>query len=183
MKNKRIAVIILVVGILLIITGLSLGIYTYINKNNEKTKEYNRNILAEYDLFKNNIDSFNEMRTIYYNDVAKNLYPESVDEEYVDWLEILNSYTESIDKVEKSSKVLKEECVNKFHSNNDVKNKCDSFVIAYETVMNYYTKDVISFNETINAYLANKKDEDIKNYELKYDYTDINLDGKFIGKD
>lgn len=184
MKNKKLAVFALIVGILLIIIGLSVGIYTYINKNKEENKKYEETILKEYETFKTNTDTFNDMRTAYYNDVAKNLYPESVEEEYENWMEVLKNYTDSIDKVESSSNKLKEECVNKYHSNEDIKNKCESFVIAYETVMNYYTKDIISFNETINAYLDDAEDEEeIQSYELKYDYTDINVDGKFIGKD
>lgn len=184
MKNKKLAVFALVVGILLIVAGLSVGIYTYINKNNEENKKYEDTILKEYDNFKVNTDTFNDMRSTYYNDVAKNLYPESVEEEYEKWVEVLKSYTESIDKVENSSNELKEECVNKYHSNEEIKNKCESFVIAYETVMNYYTKDIISFNETIDAYLNDVENEEkIKNYESKYNYTDINADGKFIGKD
>lgn len=183
MKNKKIAIVILIVGILLIASGSALGIYTYVSENKEKTRKYEKNILDKYEEFKIKADSFNEVRTTYYNEVAKNLYPESVKEEYANWVTVLKNYTESIEQVEKSSDVLKQECVNKYHSNDDVKNKCQAFVIAYETVMNYYTKDIESFNETIQTYVANNgNDEKIQSYESKYSYTDINSDGKFIGK-
>lgn len=185
MKNKKLAIFTLVFGILLIVAGLSLGIYNYTADKNEETKKIEDNILTQYETFKENTETFNDIRSTYYNDVAKDLYPESVEDEYDNWISVLGSYTEAIDKVEASSDKLKEECVNKFHSNDNVKNKCESFVIAYETVLNYYTKDIISFNETINLYLKNldKEQEKIQTYELKYDYMDINLDGKFIGKD
>lgn len=186
MKNKGIAVIICIIGILLIIGGLSFGCYNYINKQNQESKEIENKVLLEYNTFKENVESFNEMRSkTYYNEVASNLYVESVELEYESWLEILNRYTELVDKVEDSSAFLKENCVNKYYSDGNVKNKCDSFVIAYETTINYYTKDIISFNEMITTYLkeVNEEKENIKLYEQGYNYTDINLDGKFIGKD
>lgn len=185
MKNKKLAILALVVGILLVVAGVSVAVYSYLNKQDKDNQQIEDMIITEYETFKTNTETFNDMRSTYYNDVAKNLFPESVEEEYDSWIEVLNSYTAAIDKVEESSIKLKEECVNKYYSNDNVKNKCKSFVIAYETVMNYYTKDIVSFNETIDAYLKtlDKEQEEIKNYELNYDYADINLDGKFIGKD
>lgn len=186
MKSKKFAIVVCILGILLIIGGLSYGCYAYINKQDKDQKEIENKILLEYDNFKKNAESFNELRSkTYYNGVAKNLYVESVESEYEAWIEILDKYTELTDKVENSSIFLKENCVNKYYSNENIRNKCDSFVIAYETTINYYTKDIISFNDTINSYLKkiNEESENIKLYEQKYNYIDINLDGKFIGKE
>lgn len=184
MKNKKLALFTLIIGILLIVVGFSISVYIYLNQKNENNKQIEDTILKAYEVFKTNTESFDDIRSTYYNDVAKALYPESVETEYEKWYEILNQYTESVDKVEKSSSELKQHCINRYYSNSDVKNKCDSFVIAYETVINYYTKDIIAFNEIIDTYLENAEEskDKIKTYELKYDYTDINLDGKFIGK-
>lgn len=185
MKNKKVAIFTLIIGILLIITGLTMSVCTYIDKQNKQKKQVENTILEKYDVFKDNVESFNDIRKVYYTDVASNLYPESVEEEYEDWLIMLENYTKQVDSVENSSNELKEYCVNKYYSNEDVKNKCDSFVIAYETTINYYAKDIISFNEVIDTYQRNivEENESIHNYELKYDYIDINLDGKFIGRD
>lgn len=186
MKSKKIAIMICIIGILLIIGGLSFGCYTYLNRQSQQNKELENRVLSEYDIFKENVESFNELRSqTYYNEVAKNLYIESVESDYESWVEVIDRYTESVDKIENSSTFLKENCVNKYYSDEKVKNKCDSFVIAYETTMNYYTKDIISFNELITSYLKelNEEQDKIKLYEQKYDFMDINLDGKFIGRD
>ncbi len=185
MKNKKLAMVVLIVGLIFIIMGITIGTYLYIDNQNKEDQKTEDNILNSYDVFKNNIDIFNNERATYYDSVDKNLFPESVEEEYENWIAVLNTYTNAIDVVEESSKELKEQCVNKYHSNEDVKNKCESFVIAYETVVNYYTKDINTFNQTIENYLNSKSEvkEGISLYQLKYDYTDINLDGKFIGKD
>lgn len=186
MKSKKIAIIVCVFGILLIVGGLSLGSYIYLMRQSKEHKKVEDKILTEYNTFKDNVESFNEFRNkSYYNKVATDLYVESVESDYESWIEVIDDYTKYVDHVEEASAYLKENCVNKYYSNSNIKNKCDSFVIAYETTLNYYTKDIISFNEIITSYLRNLEEEQdkIKLYDQKYDYMDINLDGKFIGKD
>ena len=132
------------------------------------------------------VESFNERRSSYYSEVASNLFTETVEDSYDDWILILDKYTESVDAVNDSSSFLKENCVNKHYSNSDIMNKCDAFIIAYETVINYYTKDILSFNDVIEEFRREKdlndNDTNFKNYVSKYQYVDINSDGEFIGK-
>ena len=186
MKNKKLAIVVLVVGALLIAGGLSVGIYAYINKTNQDNKKIEEAILKDYTIFRENVESFNEFRgDTYYTEVVKDLYPESVESDYENWIEVLNNYTGAVDRIEGSSNSLKEHCVNKYYSDENIKNKCDSFVIAYETAINYYTKDIMDFNETIETYLNQVESplDNVKTYELKYNYTDINSDGNFVGRD
>lgn len=183
--NKKIPTIFLIVGILLVIIGISLTVFKVTNNDSKNKKEKENKILEEYEKFRNKVDNFNSSRDDYYNKVAKNLYPESVQNNYENWISTLDVYTKATDEVEEGSSYLKENCVNKYYSNNDVKNKCEAFVIAYETAINYYTKDVYAFNDNLNLYRRNNinSNSNIIDYELKYDYVDIDSDGKFWGKD
>lgn len=183
--NKKIPTIFLIVGILLVIIGISLTVFKVTNNDSKNKKEKENKILEEYEKFRNKVDNFNSSRDDYYNKVAKNLYPESVENNYENWISTLDVYTKATDEVEEGSSYLKDNCVNTYYSNNDVKNKCDAFVIAYETAINYYTKDVYAFNDNLNLYRRNNinSNSNIIDYELKYDYVDIDSDGKFWGKD
>lgn len=183
--NKKIPTIFLIVGILLVIIGISLTVFKVTNNDSKNKKEKENKILEEYEKFRNKVDNFNSSRDDYYNKVAKNLYPESVENNYGNWISTLDVYTKATDEVEEGSSYLKDNCVNTYYSNNDVKNKCDAFVIAYETAINYYTKDVYAFNDNLNLYRRNNinSNSNIIDYELKYDYVDIDSDGKFWGKD
>lgn len=183
--NKKIPFIVFLVGVLFVIIGVSLMIFDSTNKINKDKKELENKILEEYEVFKQKIDSFNLARDNYYNKVAKNLYPELVEDDYEEWLDVLNNYTITTDDIENVSNYLKENCVNKYYSNNDIKNKCDSFVIAYETAINYYTKDIYAFNDNLDLYRSNNDGgkESILDYNLKYSYVDIDSDGRFFGKD
>lgn len=184
MKKKTIIIIISIIGFLLVVGGVSIIVYNQIHEKNVENRKIEKKILEDYEVFREKVDMFTQTRTIYHDEVIVNLFPESVEEEYESWITTIEQYTTSINEVESSSDNLKELCVNKYYSNEDVNNKCKSFVIAYETAINYYTKDIIAFNETIDEYhkvsLESKKG--IINYELKYDYTDINADGNFVGK-
>ena len=178
---KKNAVIIIISSILVI--GIIVGIVLVSNKikeNNKIKKEKENNIVENYFKFKEKVEDFNMQRKIYTNQVDSDLFVESV-YKYEDWIKELDAFTEKIEAVESVSGYLKENCVNKLYDNQDVKNKCDAFIIAYETAFNYYVKDVMHFNESMEEFSSKSKTYD--KYELNYEYVDINKDGKFFGKD
>lgn len=182
--KKKIPIVILIVGFLLIVAGIAFGFYKEISEAKREKQEIEEKIVKEYQDFEIEIEKFNEIRSGYYEDINSNLYKESVEDEYDNWIKVLNDYTEAVDNVQNKSVYLQDKCIDKSYSNKDVISKCESFIIAYETVINYYTKDVNEFNEIINEYLKENDDkEEITEYNLKYSYTDIDSDGNFHGKD
>lgn len=183
--NKKIPTIFLIVGISLVIIGISLTVFKTINNDNKSKKEKENKISEEYENFRNKVEKFNGVRDQYYNNVAKNLYPESVESDYADWIKDLDIYTTATDEVESVSNYLKVNCVDRSYSSNDVKNKCESFIIAYETTINYYVKDINAFNNNLVLYRRNSisSNDNIVDYESRYSYVDIDSDGKFWGKD
>lgn len=187
MNKRKFSLLILIFGILLIILGISIFIYQEITTNKKNQKQLENTITEKHEIFRNKVELFNEVRSKYYIEVNDNLYPESVESEYENWIVILDDYTAKVDEVEEESKYLKQNCIDKVYSNKEIMSKCDAFVIAYETVINYYTKDIISFNENIDTYYRQNtiddKESKIKNYSSKYNYVDIDSDGNFIGKD
>lgn len=187
MKNKKLAIFMLVSGILLVVSGIITFICKEISDMNKEKKEIETNITNNYEKFRQDSEKFENIRNTYYSDVANNLFPETVKDNYQNWILVLDEYTTIVDSAEKNSYYLKEKCIDKYYPNQDIKNKCDSFIIAYETLINYYTKDIISFNNVINEYYTkneiNKEESEIKEYTLKYNYMDINSDGEFKGKD
>ena len=181
MKNKKLAIIFTVIGFLLILSGSLLTVFNII-KDDEKKKNENRDIIiSNHEKFKERIDDFNLARSSVYENVLSGMFVESI-EDYDKWISNLDSYTETIDNVVNNSDKLKNSCINLFYSSLDVKYKCDSFVIAYETAVNYYTKDIIEFNNNIKK-INEELETPVDEYELKYEFIDINDDGKYYGKD
>ena len=185
MKKKNLAFIILVICFLLIVSGVTYFVYDNLHEKKVENEKIENSILKDYEVFREKVDDFTLNRATYHDEVLMNLFIETVESDYDKWIPILEEYTSSVDAVENASNNLKDLCVNHYYSKEDIKNKCQSFVIAYETTMNYYTKDILSFNDILEQYrtTAINSNENLNDYELKYNYTDINKDGNFVGKD
>lgn len=186
MKKRKYAIVVLVLAVVLISSGIGIFVCKKMSQIKKNKQEIENNIIEKHNQLENKINAFNEVRSKYFSEVNSNLYPESVETEYKNWIVILNEYTKKVDEFEEASAYLRENCVNKFYSNKDASNKCRAFVIEYETVINYYTKDIEAFNDNLDLYRTNNKineeESEIKNYPLKYNYIDIDTDGEFKGK-
>ncbi len=178
-KNTLIIIISIIVGLAVI--GTSVMVYLKIDKDNKKKKEVEKNIVSKYDSFREKVEDFNSQRKIYSIQVEADMFEETLSN-YEKWIEELEKYTKTLENIEKESDYLKENCIGTFYSNQDVKNKCEAFIIAYETAFNYYVKDILSFNTTLEVINTEAKEE-YKKYDSDYKYVDINKDGKFFGKD
>ena len=179
MKKKTLIIIISIIVVIAIVAS-SVMIYLKIDSNNKKQKEIEKNIVSKYETFREKVEDFNSQKKVYTLQVEADMYTETLGN-YDKWLEEVNKYTDTLENIEKESDYLKENCIDKYYNNQDVKNKCEAFIIAYETAYNYYVKDIKSFNSTLEDITQDSK-EKYNEYELKYDFTDINKDGQFSGK-
>ncbi len=177
MKKKVVYILIAFIVLIVIATGIFL-IYKKIDKDNKEKKQIEEKIISSYTTFNEKKEIINSERKVYLLQIESNMISETL-EEYENWINEVNNYTVNLDNVEQASKYLKEKCIGTTYKNQDVKNTCDQFISAYETAINYYVKDIISFNEILKNISSGSKSE----FELKYNYTDINKDGKFVGKD
>ena len=177
MKKKVVYILIAFIVLIVIATGIFL-IYKKIDKNNKEKKQIEEKIISSYTTFNEKKEIINSERKVYLLQIESNMSSETL-EEYENWINEVNNYTVNLDNVEQASKYLKEKCIDTTYKNQDVQIVCDQFISAYETAINYYVKDIISFNETLKNVSNGSKPE----FELKYNYTDINKDGKFVGKD
>ena len=86
MKKRKFAIIILVLGIVLISSGIGIFVYKKVSDNKKRQQELESNIIKTHRQLENKINAFNEIRGKYYSEVNENLYPESVETEYKNWL-------------------------------------------------------------------------------------------------
>ena len=176
MNIKKIGIVVLILAIALIVTGNSILVYNLMNEEKINVKKIGANIRKDYNVFKKDIESFNKAREEYDDKVASNLFFETI-EEYDDWIKVIDDYTKVINKIDEDSKYLRENCVNKSYADEEIRNKCSAFVLAYEESINSYVKDVTGFNEQIDEIVKNITEDKIKEYNLSYEYIDLNFDG------
>ena len=176
--KKKVVYILIAFIVLSAMVASAFLIYKKIDKDNKEKKKIEENIISSYVTFNEKKETLTSERKVYKLEIESNMSSETIDE-YENWINEVNNYTVNLDNVEQASKYLKEKCIGTTYKNQDVKNTCDQFISAYETAVNYYVKDIISFNEILKNISSGSKSE----FELKYNYTDINKDGKFVGKD
>lgn len=185
--RKKKIIICVVLGILLVFLGITFSVISILNQEKKDTQKIQNEIKDKYHGFKEAADHFTEARKEYQTVISEDLYVESVEDEYEDWMEVFKNYQGVVDKVIKEAESLDKLCVDKKYPDQTVMANCQAYMINYETVMNYFVKDVEAFNEFMETYYQDYQGDEEKypKYELKdnYHYIDINDDGKFIGKD
>ena len=182
---KRHALLVAVFGVLLAgIGGITLFADSFA-KDISDTKKNIDVIQDEYDKFKNLLQSFTGDREIIYSDVFNNLYLETVEGNYDNWYIKLQEYENTTNKIFGYKTFLQEKCVGVIYNDSNTQSKCDSMLISYETVNNYFVKDINKWNDFINEF--NNQVEDVLYSKKLFDlntrnYIDFNDDGEYLGK-
>lgn len=185
-RNKHIGIIILI-GFLLIVTGIVS--YIVINYNDDKAEVKKRMevVLNTYDTFKSDVDNFNTIRDSIYSEIMQDMYYETLKNNDSNYKNLFEKYKESLKVVDKDYNKIKGKCINVLHPNASVNNKCEAMIVAYEEVVNNYVSDVKNYNKNIELYNNWIKEngntlEELKEIELDRDYIDVNGDREYKGK-
>lgn len=183
--SKKNIIVITVIGTVLVFLGTLLLVINQLQMQRKEQVNKENQVESYYSDFNKYASKFADKRKEYIETVVENLYYESVNDEYDNWIKEIKLYNELVDNILKMAKPLEDLCINQVYSKEELKNNCDTYIINYETVMNYFVKDMAEFNTFIIDY-NDKYDKKISTYEIdakKYNYLDVNDDGKFIGKD
>lgn len=183
--GKKNIIIMAIVGSLLVFLGSLILVINQIQTQNQEKETKENQLETYYKKFNELASQFADKRMEYTKVVVENMYYESVNDEYDNWIKEMKAYHELVDQILTAAKPLENLCINQVYTKEELKNDCDTYVINYETVMNYFVKDVNEFNDFIVDYNTNYG-ASISTYELdtnQYNYLDVNDDGKFIGKD
>ena len=182
MKNtKKIKIVLIIITVLLIIGLIGYGVFSVIDKSNNDRKERQkreREIVKNFESFKDAALSFGD-ESIEYRSWIKDDINENTIHSYDGWILSLDTMNSAIEEMEKTAPMFKKNCINKKYSNKDVQEKCDSFIETYEEIINTFVVDVEDFNTKIVDLKEKTKNEDLKEYELKYKKIDLNKDNLY----
>lgn len=190
MKNKLV-MILLILGLLFLASG---GILLFTNgfKSQQEDLTKTMNIIVDdYEVFRKKVESFSTLRENIYNEVMNSQYYTDVYTNYNTNIQKLQQYENIVVEIDNASKNLKNSCIGKDFSDQDVINKCNAFIINYEQSINYFINDIARFNNRIKEYntwiqsSSNTNDQykPLNEYNAKYtEYVDINNDKIFSGK-
>lgn len=175
--------IIAIGGILLVIFGIILYFVFEVKKENDSVHQGENQVIEYYSEYKTFAEETSTWRS---ENILTDRFIEEVNENYEEWISTYEEYKKKLKEHEEKAKELKNLCINKTYGSSDVTSKCDAFVIAYETLVNYYINDVNDFNALLKQYrdsdtIIDKK-KDIEDFDKgPYEYVDINDNGEYTG--
>lgn len=186
MRTK--AFILGIIGFFFILSGCIWGVVSSLQESHDEMQQKQDQVATNIGRFQEVAVAVQDRRMQYIENVVEDLFHESVTEDYTLWIEELNTYQGLVDQVIETAEPLEELCVGQEYPDNKTVTSCDTYISNYETVMNYFVKDVEQFNTFINGYLElyGNENSQVTLYAIdsnRYSYLDINEDGIFIGKD
>lgn len=187
MKKKLIIFISILV---LVITGLVIGVVLFVKEFNEdrkKTLAIMDKIETKYDEFAPLVESFSDGRTYFYTVKEDLFFLDSVEANKEALATLMTNYEILVMDVHNNSEYLQKYCDRKY-SKSTVNNTCDLFKQGYEAVMNYYITDIRMYNTFVsqyNAWLAENNSTllplEEEELTLYTDYIDYDNDGSYLG--
>lgn len=146
-------------------------------------------IVDDYEVFRNKVEKFSSLRESIYNEVMNTQYYTEIYSGYTVNVQKLQQYENAVVEIDTAGKNLKNSCIGKNYTDQDVINKCNAFVINYEQSINYFINDINRYNDRIkeyNTWVTTQTDttyQALTEYSAKYNnYIDINGDKIFSGK-
>lgn len=188
--KKKLSIILGVVGIALIIFGIILSFISNVKKDQKEMNSRMDTIITEYSKFEKNIDEFNKTRKSLHEEFLDKVYYETLTQNDTAYKTKLTDYETQVAKISQSTKTIREYCKDGiYYSSSDVNNKCNSFKLGYEEMVNSFVDDINTYNKNITAYNKYLDDEGnttslkLEAYQTKKTYIDYNNDGKYSGKE
>lgn len=189
-KNKTIKILI-ILGITLVVWGFIIMFIGSVKKDQKEMNERMDSIIKAYSKFEKKMDEFNEMRDSLHKEFLDKVYYETLVSQDTGYKNKLKEYEELVSKISLSTKDnLRKYCVDDiYYSSSDVNNKCASFKLGYEEMVNSFVDDVNRYNSNLvqyNNWLDNNGKKDsihLEAYETKKKYIDYNKDGEYSGKE
>ena len=188
--KKKLSIILGVVGVALIIFGIILSFISNVKKDQKEMNSRMDTIVTEYSKFEKNIEEFNNTRKSLHEEFLDKVYYETLTQNDTAYKTKLTDYETQVAKISQSTKTIREYCKDGiYYSSSDVNNKCNSFKLGYEEMVNSFVDDINTYNKNITAYNKYLDDEGnttslkLETYQTKKTYIDYNNDGKYSGKE
>lgn len=187
MKNKKIKIIAIIVGVLVLIIGAITLFILSIKKDQRATVERVQEVINTYSEFSNVVDKFNDIRNDLYSNTLDNVYITNIGEMDATIQVSFKKYEDVVDEVSKVTDKMSKLCGNIYFTDSRARTKCEDYDSVYEQIVNAFVSDVKSYNKSIDEYNEYQKslntNVSLVHYETTKKFIDYNNDKKYEGKD
>ena len=112
MKNKKLVIILMISGTLMILAGSFSSFFVNLKEDQEATKKRTVDVAEVYRGFSEQVDNFNDIRNDLYLSVFDQLYYENIGQIDAGVQESLKTYEKIVDDIAVTTKQLKNLCGN-----------------------------------------------------------------------
>lgn len=175
-------------GVFLIAIGLITNFTMSFSADKEEVAKRMEKVDKNYKIFKREATNFSNTRDSLYDNVFAELYFETLNLTINNCLIELEKYEQKLDEMGKIAEKLKANCGDIYFPEADVNNKCQTYALSYEEMVNYFMNDIVQVNQNIEEY--NKYNEEngtgippIQKYNTTKKYIDFNNDKEYAGKE
>ncbi len=180
--NKGRVILISIIVVIVILLGL-LGFYIFsVIEDMNETKATGEEIVSSFEVFKENVITFSNMREDVTMRMNEELYYDVISSLYDEYVLLFKEYGSLADDIEDSSDFLKDKCVVTYVDSN-VQQKCDAFRIMYEESINLFIYDVKRFNVFVETFNTTSESS-LELFNSGYEgYIDYDNDEVFLGSE
>lgn len=175
-------------GVFLITLGLITNFTMNFNADKEEVSKRMQTVDKTYEVFKREASDFSNTRDNLYDNTFTELYFETLNLSINNCLIELEKYEKKLDEMGQIAEKLKKNCQDIYFPEADTNNKCQTYALSYEEMVNYFMNDIIQVNQNIEEY--NKYNVEnatgiapIQKYNTTKNYIDFNNDKKYAGKE
>ena len=190
-KKSRLIKILVIVGITCVVWGFIMMFISSVKKDQKEMNSRMDTIKKSYAAFEKKIDKFNKTRDSLHTEFLDKVYYETLSTQDTGFKNKLKSYEELVSEISLSTKDnLRKYCVDDiYYSSSEINNKCASFKLGYEEMVNSFVDDINRYNSNLVQYNnwldSNGQTQSIhlEAYKTNKKYIDYNKDGEYSGRD
>ena len=176
------------IGFIFIVLGLIMNFALGFKQDKQEVSKRMKLVNSAYETFKKEAKSFTTTRDNLYDNVLSELYFETLNLTINNCLEELEHYEQQLDEIEKIALDLQKNCQDIYFPDKQANNKCQTFAISYEQMVNYFVNDIKQVNDNIIKYNTYNQENNtgiapVQEYSTTKKYIDFNKDNKYEGKE
>lgn len=176
-SGKKITILLIFASIMMII-AIILTIMNY----NKKTIEKNMTTIKEtYKILSNESSNNASIRISLTKKMVLKPNHDNYPEEHTEYLELLNKYDESVNKIINTVEELEPKC-KKEYEDASTEVFCRTYLGMYEETINTYVRTTSEYNDIIKNYNEKNNGAYAPHPMIQNEYIDLNGDGYYAGK-
>ena len=185
--TKKVAYIMLSIGIVLVISGAFSSFLNGLKKDRELVVRRMEDVSSSYETFSTSVSLYGDYREDFHESILENLYYETMYATDSFTRQELKKYESMVDDITAQVDTLEVLCKDVYYPDGSINSMCMNYRTMYEQVVNFFVSDIENYNEVVNKFnnyqTSINSSNLVKEYTTTKNYIDYNGDHIIEGKE